>query len=116
MTPAIKPGDVVNSFEYEKVREERRRRVIALKARRREEVGLYLSFVFEKRALPPGPCELSAPLFIEIAENFKGIDTRAARSRPRPRAPSGTRRSTWWSTTPRPVRAPASPRRPGPSC
>ncbi len=68
MTPAIKLGDVVNFFEYEKVREGRRRRVIALKARRREEVGLYLSFVFEKRALLPGPRELSATLFIEIAE------------------------------------------------
>ena len=42
-------GDVLNFFEYEKVREERRRRVIALKAKRRLEVGPYLSFVFENR-------------------------------------------------------------------
>ena len=45
----IRLGDVVNFFEYEKVREERRRRVIALKAKRRLEVGPYLSFVFENR-------------------------------------------------------------------
>jgi len=114
MTSVIKLGDVVNFFEYEKVREERRRRVIALKARRRVEVGPYLSFVFENRetllfqiqemcraeriiddakvqeeidvysALLPGPRELSATLFIEIAEKehikpvldrFMGIDT-----------------------------------------
>jgi uncharacterized protein DUF3501 len=93
MTPAIKLGDVVNFFGYEKVREERRRRVIALKARRREEVGLYLSFVFEKRPLLPGPCERSAIRFIEIAEKeeikpvldrFMGIDTCA-----RPPLPGG---------------------------
>jgi hypothetical protein len=60
--------------------------VIALTARRRAEVGLYLSFVFEKRALLPGPRELSATVFIGIAENFMGIDTCASRSRPGPRA------------------------------
>ena len=49
MTAAIRLGDVVNFFEYEKVREDRRRRVIALKERRRVEVGPYLSFVFENR-------------------------------------------------------------------
>ena len=98
MTSAIKLGDVVNFFEYEKVREERRHQVIALKARRRVEVGPYLSFVFENRetllfqiqemcraeriiddakvqeeidvynALLPGPGELSATMFIEIED------------------------------------------------
>jgi hypothetical protein len=113
MTPAIRVGDVVNFFEYEKVREDRRRRVIALKAKRRLEVGEHLSFVFENRetllfqiqemcraerivddarvqdeidvysALLPAPGELSATLFIEIADKddikpvldrFMGID------------------------------------------
>jgi hypothetical protein len=113
MTAQIRLGDVVNFFEYEKVREERRRRVIALKQKRRVEVGPYLSFVFENRetllfqiqemcraeriiddvrvqdeidvysALLPGAGELSATLFIEIAEKdqikpvldrFMGID------------------------------------------
>jgi Protein of unknown function (DUF3501) len=80
------------------LREDRRRRVIALKERRRVEVGPYLSFVFENReallfqiqemcraeriiddariqeevdvysALLPGPGGLSATLFIEIAD------------------------------------------------
>ena len=45
--------------------------MIALKARRRVEVGPYLSFVFENRALLPGPRELSATLFIEIAERSR---------------------------------------------
>ncbi len=49
MTAAIRLGDVVNFFECEKIREDRRRRVIALKERRRGEVGPYLSFVFENR-------------------------------------------------------------------
>ncbi|HEY7205631.1 MAG TPA: DUF3501 family protein [Methylomirabilota bacterium] len=114
MASVIRLGDVVNFFEYEKVREERRRRVIALKQRRRLEVGPYLSFVFENRetllfqiqemcraerivdeskvqeeidvysALLPGPGELSATVFIEIADKdeikpvldrFMGIDT-----------------------------------------
>jgi hypothetical protein len=114
MTAAIRLGDVVNFFEYEKVREDRRRRVIALKERRRVEVGPYLSFVFDNRetllfqikemcraeriiddakvqeeidvysALLPRPGELSATLFIEIADKdqikpvldrFMGIDT-----------------------------------------
>jgi len=98
MTRAIRLGDVVNFFEYEKVREERRRRVIELKRKRRVEVGPYLSFVFENRetllfqiqemcraeriiddakvqeeigvygALLPRPGELSATLFIEISD------------------------------------------------
>ena len=114
MTAQIRLDDVINFFEYEKVREDRRQRVIALKAKRRVEVGPYLSFVFENRAtllfqiqemcraeriiddarvqeeidvygaLLPGPGELSATLFIEIADKdqikpvldrFMGIDT-----------------------------------------
>jgi hypothetical protein len=114
VTPEIRLGDVINFFEYEKVREDRRQRVIALKAKRRVEVGPYLSFVFENRAtllfqiqemcraeriiddarvqeeidvyaaLLPRPGELSATLFIEIADQdqikpvldrFMGIDT-----------------------------------------
>jgi hypothetical protein len=114
MTRTITLGDVLNFFEDEKVREERRRRVIALKQKRRVQVGPFLSFVFENRetllfqiqemcrveriiddakvqeeidvyrALLPGPAELSATLFIEIAEKdqikpvldrFMGIDT-----------------------------------------
>ena len=113
MSRAIVLGDVVNFFEYEKVREERRRRVIALKEKRRVGVGPYLSFVFENRetllfqiqemcraeriiddakvqeeidvyrALLPAPGELSATVFIEIADKdqikpvldrFMGID------------------------------------------
>jgi len=98
VTAAITLGDVVNFFEYEKVREDRRRRVIVLKRKRRLEVGSYLSFVFENRdtllfqiqemcraerivddakvqeeidvysGLLPGPGELSATLFIEIPD------------------------------------------------
>jgi len=98
MTRPIALSDVINFFEYEKVREERRRRVIALKQKRRVQVGSFLSFVFENRetllfqiqemcraeriiddakvqeeidvyrALLPGPAELSATVFIEITE------------------------------------------------
>jgi len=98
MTRPIALSDVINFFEYEKVREERRRRVIALKQKRRVQVGPFLSFVFENRetllfqiqemcraeriiddakvqeeidvyrALLPGPAELSATVFIEITE------------------------------------------------
>ena len=114
MTRAIRLDDVLNFFAYEKVREERRRRVIDLKRRRRVGLGPYLSFVFENRetllfqiqemcrverivddakvqdeidvysALLPRPGELSATLFIEIADKdqikpmldrFMGIDT-----------------------------------------
>ena len=90
--------DVLNFFEYEKVRAEMRERVIALKRVRRVPVGRHLSFVFENRdtvlfqiqemcrveritddakvqdeldvynALLPGPRELSATLFIEITD------------------------------------------------
>ncbi len=104
---------VLSFFEYEKVRGERRRRVIALKERRRVSVGPYLSFAFENRetllfqvqemcrveritdeakvqdeldvynSLLPGMRELSATVFIEIADKaqiqpvldcFMGID------------------------------------------
>jgi hypothetical protein len=114
VTAQIRLADVINFFEYEKVREDRRHRVIALKEKRRVEVGPYLSFVFENRAtllfqiqemcraeriiddariqeeidvysaLLPGAGELSATLFIEIADKdqikpvldrFMGIDT-----------------------------------------
>ena len=94
----IELGDVLNFFEYEKVREEMRGRVIALKRTRRVAVGPYLSFVFENRdtllfqiqemcrveritddakiqdeidvygALLPRQGELSATLMIEIAD------------------------------------------------
>lgn len=90
--------DVLNLYEYEKVREARRREIIALKERRRVAVGRYLSFVFENRetvwfqiqemiraerivdeakiedeiavynTLLPGPGELSATMLIEIEE------------------------------------------------
>jgi hypothetical protein len=89
-------ADVLNVFEYEKVRDARRREIIALKQARRVAVGRYLSFVFENRAtvlfqvqemcrveritedariqeeldvynaLLPQPGELSATLMIEI--------------------------------------------------
>ena len=45
----IELGDVLNFFEYEKVRDGMRRRVIELKRARRVSVGRYLSFVFENR-------------------------------------------------------------------
>ena len=94
----IERKDVLNFFEYEKVRADMRARVIALKRARRVPVGRYLSFVFENRdtvlfqiqemcraeritddariqdeidvynALLPRPHELSATLFIEITD------------------------------------------------
>ena len=97
MTP-IAPGEILNLYDYEKVREARRRAVIALKAERRVAVGRHLSFVFENRetvwfqiqemiraerlvdeakiaeeiavynTLLPRPGELAATMFIEIAE------------------------------------------------
>jgi hypothetical protein len=48
----VKPivaAEILNLYDYEKVREARRRSVIALKQRRRVQVGRYLSFVFENR-------------------------------------------------------------------
>jgi hypothetical protein len=97
-TAKIELKDILNFFEYEKVREEMRRRVIAMKRTRRVPVGSYLSFVFESRdtvlfqiqemcrveritddariqdeidvysAMLPGPGELSATLMIEIED------------------------------------------------
>jgi hypothetical protein len=94
----IELKDVLNFFDYEKVRAEMRERVIELKRVRRVTVGRHLSFVFENRdtvlfqiqemcrveritddakiqdeidvynALLPGPRELSATLFIEITD------------------------------------------------
>jgi uncharacterized protein DUF3501 len=90
--------EILNLDEYEKVRETRRRAIIALKAERRVPVGRYLSLVFENRqtvwfqiqemiraerivdeakvaeemavynALLPRPGELAATMFIEIEE------------------------------------------------
>jgi hypothetical protein len=102
MSPAghdkIQLKDVLNFFDYEKVRADMRERVIDLKRVRRVPVGEHLSFVFENRdtvlfqvqemcrveritddarvqdeldvynALLPGPGELSATLFIEITD------------------------------------------------
>ena len=94
----LTPGEILNLYEYEKARDERRRAVIALKADRRVTVGGYLSFVFENRetvwfqiqemvraerivddgkvaeevavynALLPRPGELAATMFIEIGD------------------------------------------------
>jgi len=94
----IQLKDVLNFFDYEKVRADMRGRVIDLKRVRRVPVGEHLSFVFENRdtvlfqvqemcrveritadarvqdeidvynALLPGPGELSATLFIEITD------------------------------------------------
>jgi hypothetical protein len=94
----IEIGEVLNFFEYEKVRAEMRQRIIDLKRARRVPVGRHLSFVFENRdtvlfqvqemcrveritdeariqeeldvynALLPRRGELSATLFIEITD------------------------------------------------
>lgn len=94
----IERSDVLNFFEYEKVRAAMRARIIELKRVRRVTVGKHLSFVFENRdtvlfqiqemcrveritedakvqdeidvysALLPTPNELSASLFIEITD------------------------------------------------
>jgi len=81
----IERSDVLNFFEYEKVRAEMRARIIELKRIRRVTVGRHLSFVFENRdtVLYPAPHEHSASLFTEITEKeeiqpvldrFMGID------------------------------------------
>ena len=92
----ISLGDVKDLIEYEKVRDEMRRRLIALKRPRRIPVGNRLTFLFENRAtvlfqiqemirtermvdekkireeieinneLIPGERELSATMFIEV--------------------------------------------------
>ncbi len=91
-------AEILDLVAYERVREARRRAVIALKERRRVHVGRYLSFVFENRetvwfqiqemcraerivdegriadevgvynALLPGPGELAATMMIEITD------------------------------------------------
>jgi len=100
----VAPGEILNLYDYEKVRDARRRAVIALKSDRRVNVGRYLSFVFENHetvwfqiqemvraerivdegriaeevevynTLLPRPGELAATMFIEIGD--------AARIRP----------------------------------
>ena len=95
----VEVREVLNLHEYEKVRQAHRAAVIALKAKRRVQVGRYLSFVFENRDtvwfqiqemvraerivdddkiaeevdvyndLLPGPGELAATMMIEIAES-----------------------------------------------
>jgi hypothetical protein len=97
MTP-IAPDEILDLDDYERVREARRRAVIALKAERRVTVGHHLTFVFENRetvwfqiqemlraerivddgkiaeeiavynTLLPRPGELAATMFIEIEE------------------------------------------------
>jgi hypothetical protein len=94
----IRPSELKDLVEYEKVREYMRARIIALKTNRRVSVGANLTFLFENRetvlfqiqemvrterivdptkiqeevdaynALIPGPGELSATLFIEIPD------------------------------------------------
>ena len=116
----IRPSEVKNLYEYEKVRDAMRGRVIELKKNRRVSVGDNLTFLFENRdtvlfqiqemvrterivdeariqeeidaynALIPDAGELSATLFIEIADlhlmsrdqvheavnRFQGLDKR----------------------------------------
>jgi hypothetical protein len=45
----LQRSDILNLVEYEKVREARRREVVALKKARRVSVGRYLTFIFENR-------------------------------------------------------------------
>jgi Protein of unknown function (DUF3501) len=97
----IELRDVLNFFEYEKVRNERRQQVMELKRTRRVAVGRHLSFLFENRDTVlfqiqemcrveritddariqdeidvyagrlPGPGELSATMMIEIEDKEK---------------------------------------------
>ena len=94
-------ADVLNFFEYEKVRDDVRRRVMELKRARRVHVGRYLQFLFENRdtvlfqiqemcraeritadariqeeidayaPLLPSPGELSATMMIEIEDRLQ---------------------------------------------
>ena len=94
----VEAGEILNLYDYERVRDARRRALIALKSERRVGVGRYLSFVFENRetvwfqiqemvraerivdegriaeevevynGLLPRPGELAATMFIEIGE------------------------------------------------
>ena len=100
-TAKIELADVLNFFEYEKVRNERRQKVMELKRIRRVGVGRHLSFLFENRdtvllqiqemcrveritddariqdeidvyaGLLPSPGELSATMMIEIDDREK---------------------------------------------
>jgi hypothetical protein len=95
---AVAQAEILNLVDYEKVRDVRRRAVIALKSERRVGVGRYLSFVFENHetvwfqiqemvraerivdeariaeevavynTLLPRPGELAATMFIEIGD------------------------------------------------
>jgi hypothetical protein len=95
----IARDEILNLYDYERVRDGKRQDVIALKQRRRVQVGRYLSFVFENHAtvwfqiqemiraerivdgakiedeitvyndLLPGPGELAATMFIEIGQS-----------------------------------------------
>src|SRR5438093_8370351 len=47
---SLVPSEILNLVEYEKVRDARRRQIVALKKARRVSVGRYLTFVFENRA------------------------------------------------------------------
>jgi hypothetical protein len=97
----IGADELLNLYDYEKVRQARRQAIIALKADRRVAVGRYLSFVFENRetvwfqiqemiraerivdqtriadelevynTLLPGVGELAATMFIEIGESAR---------------------------------------------
>ncbi|MFN3476261.1 MAG: DUF3501 family protein [Candidatus Methylomirabilales bacterium] len=97
----IRRNEILNLYEYEKIREEFRKRIIELKKRRRVQVGEKLSLLFENRdtvlfqiqemirterivdegkiqeevevynELIPDNGELSATLFIEIEEMAK---------------------------------------------
>lgn len=97
MTPLV-VADILDLVAYEKVRDARQREIVALKKRRRVQVGRYLSFVFENRetvwfqiqemvraerivdeakiadevdvynALLPRPGELAATMMIEIGD------------------------------------------------
>ena len=94
----VHPNEILNLHEYEKARETRRAEIIALKTKRRVQLGRYLSFVFENRDtvwfqiqemvraerivddakiadevdvyndLLPRPGELAATMMIEIGE------------------------------------------------
>jgi hypothetical protein len=97
----VTPQELLSAADYEEQRTEIRRRIIALKKRRRITVGEFITLVFENRetalfqiqemlrterifapekiqeecdvynALLPGPNELSATLFIEITDSDK---------------------------------------------
>lgn len=97
----VQASEILGLTEYEKVRDARRREIVALKRHRRVAVGRHLSFVFENHdtvwfqiqemvraerivdpdriadevavynALLPGPGELAATMMIEIEESAR---------------------------------------------